>query len=487
MTRCEECGAPNAQNAAFCVRCGADLAGDQQSQAGQNTDSFVPIPEATLAFDPAGMVEPDQVESAQVVEPTEDAEPAVSPEIVAAEALLVDASDWLSRGDADGAAVKCREAIELVPDLIAAHSLLGMAEEARGNTVAAAGAYRRVLQLDPDRLTEREKLEMLAAEGADSVDEDSLDHKIVTWAPWVAAVGAAFVVLAILTFIGVRVATGGTVERTYTEQMQIAQAALDDEDYATAQRAFATALSVKPDDPDAERGLGYAERKLAGLGGTAPAPDFFAQPMPYQAQILPSSGPNVFTPIPIGAGQLPGTEPATGQPPMTQTQTQTQTGTRTSPPPLMASQERVEVSRPATTTSSTTVPFGNVLDDPGDQPAAPATPAEPDEPETDGTQVAEQSQPRGECTIWVSPRGSSAPSGGASAQSAPTAGHAQTADQLRRQASGAISSGDHARGRQLIGEAIQEYRADSEANPARRSANQASINSLEAQRQQLEE
>lgn len=478
MTRCEECGATNAQNAAFCVRCGADLAGDQRSAAGQNTDSFVPVTEATLAFDAATMIEPDQAEAADAADPAGDAESAASPEIAAAEALLVDASDRLSRGDADGAAVKCREAIELVRDLIAAHSLLGMAEEARGNTVAAAGAYRRVLQLDPDRLTEREKLEMLAAEGTDSVDEDSLDHKIVTWAPWVAAVGAAFVVLAVLTFIGVRVATGGAVERTYTEQMQIAQAALDDKDYATARSAFSSALSVKPDDPDAERGLGYAQRKLAGLGGTAPAPDLFAQPMPYQAQIVPSSGPNVFTPIPIGAGQLPGTEPATGQPPLAQAQM----GTRTSPPPLMASQERVEVSRPTTTTPGTTVPFGNVLDDPGDQPPAPA-PAP--EPAGDDTQVADQ--PRGECTIWLSPRGSSAQSSGGSSQPAPTTSHAQTADQLRRQASGAISSGDGARGRQLIDQAIQEYRADSEANPARRSANQASINSLEAQRQQVGE
>lgn len=477
MTRCDECGARNAENATFCVRCGADIVHGQEPAVGENTDTLDPVGEATMAsatVGPAMLEEPEPMAPNGAADASEAAE------------LVREAGQRLSDGDADGAAVKCRDAIERAPDLVAAYSLLGMAEEQRGNIVAAAGAYRRVLQLDPERKIEREKLEFLYADGLTSGGEDraesSLDSRIVAWAPWVAAVGAAFVVLAILTFVGVRVHAGNAAERSYADQMQVAQVALDSGNYATASRAFETALAARPGDADAERGLGYARRKLAARGASR-APDIVAQPMPYTAQIVPSTGPNPFTPIPIGTGQVQGAEPQPGQPPMTQSTPRT----RTAPPPVMPRDQRVEVQRPATTTPGDTImPFGDVLDDPQDGGAT--QPAQADDVEPDDTQVAEPPASEGECTIWRSPRGST---GGQATTSAPTgassdAGHAQSAEQLRRQARSAIQGGNCDQGQQLLDQAIEQYKADSEANPGRRAANQASINSCEAMRQQCE-
>ncbi len=468
MIRCDGCGARNAENATFCVRCGADLAHGQEPAVGESTDTLDPVSEATPAAEAAG---------AAMLEEPEPMAPNGASDASEAEELLREAGQRLSDGDADGAAMKCRDAIELAPDLVAAYSLLGMAEEQRGNIVAAAGAYRRVLQLDPERKIEREKLEFLYADGLSSGDDDrgdgSLDRRIVAWAPWVAAVGAAFVVLAVLTFVGVRVHAGSAAERSYADQMQVAQAALDSGNYATASRAFETALTARPGDADAERGMGYARRKLAARGASR-APDVFAQPMPYTAQIVPSAGPNPFAPIPIGIGQVQGAEPQPGQPPMTQSPT------RTAPPPVMARDERVQVQRPSTTTPSDTImPFRDVLDDPQHEGT---TPAAAEDTEPDETQVAERPKPVGECTIWRSPGGSASAPPGASSE----AGHAQSAAQLRSQAQSAIESGNRDQGRRLIDRAIEQYRADSQANPGRRAGNQASINSCEVLRQQCE-
>ena len=87
--------------------------------------------------------------------------------------------------------------------------------------------------------------------------------------------------------------------------------------------------------------------------------------------------------------------------------------------------------------------------------------------------------------MWRSPRG---PSQDSSGQEPPRSGsdssHAERATQLRRQAQAAINSGDCDRGRELLDRAVEEFRADSEQNPGRRQANQASIKSCEALRQQ---
>jgi tetratricopeptide (TPR) repeat protein len=402
---------------------------------------------------------------------------------VAAE-LLNEAGDLLSAGDADGAAAKCREAIEIAPDLVSAYSLLGMAEEQRGNTVAAAGAYRRVLQLDPDRKVEREKLEMFYATGDaarhEGVDgETETDRRIAAWAPWVAAVAAAFLVMMTLTAVGLRVHAGSSAEHVFADQMQVAQAALDSGDYRTASTAFEAALAARPDDADAQRGLRYARRKLAPATGTSPTQTAVAQRMPYQASILPSRGPNPFSPIPIGSGndeQPPGPEQAQGQPPQT-------TAPRSTPPPVMSS-ESVEVSRRSqqtTTPREEIMPFGQVLDEPVERPAAAADAAEEE-------QIAEEPERRqGEISIWLSPRSAStSQSAERPAQQPGGSAHADRGYELRRQAQAAISRGNCDQGRQLLDQAIEAYRADTAQNPARRQANQAAIATCQTLRQQCE-
>jgi tetratricopeptide (TPR) repeat protein len=425
------------------------------------------------------------------LEPPEPEEPAEPTDAVAAGAaggavaqeLLQEAGDLLSAGKPDAAAAKCREAIEIAPDLVAAYSLLGMAEEQRGNTVAAAGAYRRVLQLDPDRKIEREKLEALYAEGAAARpdDEDAgSDNRVLAWAPWVAAIGAAFVVMTILTFVGVTAHQAKQAENTYAEQMQVAEAALESRNYATAHEAFEAALAVRPDDDDAQRGLRYAQRKMTSRRSATPTRTAATPERLHQAAITPSRGPNPFPPMPIGRDedQADAPEPQPGQPPRTQP-------TRSAPPRSMANQ-RVEVSRDA---PETTTPDDEIM--PFEQEGVLETPSETAEtteqaPEAAEAEALEEEESQGEITIWRSPRPSSetqADEGDQSQQTTDTR-HADRAYDLRRQAQSAISQGNCERGEQLLDQAIEQYRADSEQNPARAQANQAAISTCQALRQQ---
>ncbi len=502
MTQCEECGARNAENATFCVRCGAELSHGADAPAGENTDTLAPVTEDAAAGPEAVPADAPEDASADVAaDPSADftavAEPLEAPEVVdddgagagrEAEALLSEASERLADGDADGAAAKCREAIEVAPDLVSAYSLLGMAEEQRGNTMAAAGAYRRVLQLDPDRKVEREKLEALYADGVASPhgeDEGRDGRGILAWAPWVAAVAAAFFVMMTLTAVGLRVHASNEAERLHAEQMTTGKAALDSGDYREAASAFETALMVAPDDAEAQRGLRYARRKMASRTTVASSASAnAARQETYQASIVPSRGPNPFPDIPIGPANADRDEPepAQGQPPQTRQ-------TRNTPPPVMSRDERVEVNRrsPATTRpTEEAMPFQpEVLDAPAeevasDEESAPAA----DEPEE--TEAVEE-KPQGEISIWLSPRsGGQSESEASRPQETSSAQHGDRAQSLRRQAQSAVQQGNYQRGQQLVDQAIEQYRADTAANPAKRQANQAAINTLQTLRQQCE-
>lgn len=490
MTQCEECGARNAENATFCVRCGAELTHSDERPVGEDTDTIAPVSEEAAP-------EPEPVAAAitaatEAWDAPEAADDGVLPESAegeagAAAALLQEASERLSDGDPDTAAAKCREAIDVAPDLVAAYSLLGMAEEQRGNTVAAAGAYRRVLQLDPERNVEREKLELLYAEGAASRpgtgDDERGGDRILAWAPWIAAVAAAFFVMMTLTAVGLRVHAANEAERVYATQMEIAEASLKSGDYVEAAEAFEKALAARPDDEDAQRGVRYARRKMTPQSTlSAAGASGVGQQTPYQAAILPPSGPNPFPEIPIGpARQQPDQsgqpEPAQGQPPRT-------TSTRTQPPPVMSTDETVEVTRSSQQTTpprDATMPFEpEVLDSP------------PDEPQTDVEETSEpeepaQEKPQGEITIWRSPGSSSqSQSVDSPPQRTSSSEHADRAYALRRQAQAAISRGNCEQGRQLLDQAIEQYRADTAANPARSRANQAAVQTCQTLRQQCE-
>ena len=485
VAQCEECGARNAENATFCVRCGAELTQGEGRSVGEDTDTLAPvdddateIAEPVMTADDATAVVPPVDLSASPEEDAEVGEGDGGP----ASVLLSEAGQLLSEGNADGAAARCREAIEIAPDLVAAYSLLGMAEEQRGNTVAAAGAYRRVLQLDPDRTVERGKLETLYAEGGASRhggDGEGESSRFLTWAPWVAAVAAAFFVMMTLTAVGLRVHADNEAERVFAEQMGVAESALDAGDYRAAATAFEKALSARPEHDDAQRGLRYARRKMAPGPSGPVAPASVAQQRSYQASILPSRGPNPFPAIPIGPGREERDEPEAqqGQPQQTQPP-------RTTPPPVMSSDERVEVRRqpPATpSVSDTAMPFEpvGVLDMPREE-AAPA-------PEEPGESEPAEEQPRGEITIWRSPRPASQPETPAPAAQQPAqVDHAARGQALRSQARDAINQGNCERAKQLLDQAIEAYRADTAANPSKRQANQAAIATCETLRRQCE-
>ncbi len=464
MAQCTECGARNAEQATFCVRCGAELRAEAAPGGvpGQDTDRIDPV-EGDIVAEGA----PEQT---MVMEPSEA--PAAAP-VPEAERLLRDASAKLGRGDADGAAMDCREAISLAPDLVGAYSLLGMAEEQRGNTVAAAGAYRRVLQLDPGRNVEREKLEALYETGGASRPEgeefdEAGESPVLRFAPWIAAAAAAFFVLMILTAVGLRVHSARQAERAYDRQMAVAEQAMETGDYGAAVDAFQAALRLRPGDEEAEKLLRWARRKSAmaqSPGGYADIP----RPVPRLADVLPSTGPNPFLPVPIGK-RTPAPD-ALDQPQTRQSRTP---ATR---PPIVST-ERVVGGQQATGTGTGTtepVPFGplDVPDEGGGQPAAEDQGEETGEP-------APEPEPRGEISIWVS----DAPPQG-SQQQPPTASRslgASQAAELRSQADQARAGGDCERASELYGAAIEAYRSDTESNPGNRQVNEAAIEACERAR-----
>ncbi len=336
-----------------------------------------------------------------------------------------------------------------------------MAEEQRGNTVAAAGAYRRVMQLDPSRNVEREKLELLYASGAASrPDGEEADGgaggSALRYAPWIAAVAAGFFVLMILTALGLRVHTGRQAERLYGEHMTQAQAALDSGDYTSAAAAFQAALRARPEDRDAQQGLRYARRR-GSLTASAQAAAEIARPIPMQSRIVPSRGPNPFMPVPIGSRD--------DEPPVPE---QPQTTTRPAPrPPVVGTQPVVGGQGAGSQEPTTTepVPFGPL--EPGDEQARePAPEEQPAETET------REPEPRGEITISFS----DVPPGGGDQRTAtgPT-GTTASASGLREQADEARTGGDPEHAAQLYDQAIEAYGADTDTNPGNRQANDAAI------------
>lgn len=465
MAQCSECGARNADRATFCVRCGAQLLGAVTVEPPKDdTDKIPPAEpqppslEATLPLTVAAVGEQTEVLP-------------VAPE---AERLLREASERLAAGDADVAAARCREAISLAPDYVAAYSLLGMAEEQRGNTVAAAGAYRRVLQLDPARSVEREKLELLYASGAASrpegAGEEAPETRVLRYAPWIAAAAAAFLVLMVLTGLGLRIHMARQVGRVYAQQMEQARLAMEAGRYAEAATAFEAALAARPNDAEARELLGWARRRAA-LAGRGTGAGEVALPVPSTSAIVASPGPNPFLPVPIGTGGQ--------QPPVTPQPQTPRASTQPAPrPPVVDTQPVVGGGSPQTQAAGSPpaqpVPFGPL--EPGDeevqQPAQEPATAEP---------AQEPPARRGEITIWYS----DAPTGGESRPAAPApirdAGAAR-AGELRTQADRARAGGDHGRAVQLYEQAIEAYRADSQANPGNRQANQAAIEACQRAR-----
>lgn len=462
---------------------------EEQRPVGEDTDRLDPIgeeePAAAASAGAPDMVIEDEAElGGQDQCDFEEIDEDVA-------ALLDEASSLLASGKADEASLRCRDAIALAPDLVAAYSLLGMAEEQRGNVVAAAGAYRRVLQLDPERSLEREKLELLHASGASAGpdwgrEEEAEGNPVVRYAPWVAAVGAAFLVLMILTGVGWRSHLHRQAERSFAASMALGSSALDQGDYQSALQAFESAVAVRPEDSDAQQGLRYARRKLTTASRVSSA-TVLAEPIPHSATLLPSRGPNPFQPIPIGPTRSGDDEAAAPEP----VQQQPARPAALRPPvvtPERVTGETTRRTQPAQTQTGAreqprpeAVPFG-----PLEVVADPAAAASPDAAETAATPAAdkpEAAQPpkrRGEISIWVSeappePRTERA----TETAKAPVTVHADRARELRGSATRARQQGNCAQAAELYGQAIEAYRRDTEQNPSNRAANQAAIAACE--------
>ena len=449
MVECRECSARNSDSSTFCVRCGAPLV--QVSAAatpGSDTDRLDPV----------------TVEAAPV-------EAAPDPE-----ALLGEAVDLMGNRRPEEAAAKCREAIRLAPEMVAADSMLGMAEEQRGNTMAAAGAYRRVLQIDPSRSAEREKLELLYAgdqahEPAPTRGGQGESGSWTHWAPLVAGLGGALLVMVILAAVIVNVYSGRVLGNAYKQSMVSAEASLERRDYTGAVKAFEAALAARPDDNEATDGLAYAQRKLQAARSSVSAGSLTQRPA--LAPIVPSRGTNPFQPIPVGP------QPDARRDPREQAQTPSRP--RSNPPPVVDRNETVRGTRVTPpTTDDGAVPFQNPLDDPGDDGGTPAADIGPPTATTD----TESTPPRGEISIWISeapPRTRDGGTGG-STSPASTGSHASSAASLRKQADQLRDAGDCEGASAAYERAIGEYQADTERNPGVREANDASIKSCERAR-----
>jgi len=347
------------------------------------------------------------------------------------------------------------------------------AEEQRGNTMAAAGAYRRVLQIDPGRSAEREKLELLYAadkahEPAPTRGGSGENSSWVRWAPLVAGLGGALLVMVALAAIIVNIHSGRVLTNTYKQSMASAEASLERRDYAGAVKAFETALVARPDDSEAGDGLAYAERKLQAARSSLAARSLTQRPA--LAPIVSSGGTNPFKPIPIGP------QPDARRDPREQTQTPSRP--RPTPPPVVDRNQTVRGTRtPPPTTDDDPIEFQNPLYDPGDDAGTPATDIGPPAQATDTEPAAD----RGEISIWISEAPLPARDGG-STSTAPTGSHASSAASLRSQADRLRAAGDCAGASAAYEQAIGAYQADTERTPGVREANDASIKACERAR-----
>ncbi len=516
VIECTDCGARNARTATFCVRCGDELVQiETESAPGEDTDRLDPMTDEATHLDPANATphaeDPtgDEAEEHLPVEAVvaEDADQASDDpeteiagfeddeddaEIVDDEiaALLNEAADLLAEDKADAAAARCRDVISRAPDLVAAYSLLGMAEEARGNTIAAAGAYRRVLQLDPDRQVEREKLELLHVHGGPGGDPDDQEtlSPFVRYAPWVASVGAALFILMLLTGIGWRSHLQRQAQRTFQANLAIGAQALDSGDYQGAMEAFDEALALRPDDDDARQGLRDARRMLM-TASDARSDRGVTHPVPHTATLVPSRGPNPFQPVPIGPTR--DQDEAEGLDP--EAQQHAQQPQTSAPRPPVVSPDRVtgedRRTREQEQPSPEAVPFGPLeVENRPDVSAQPGDPepetAETAEPRDDDTDEPEQPKRRGEISIWVSETPAQRPSDPEREESPPPRNteYADRARDLRSQADRARQQGDCSRAVELYNQAIESYRRDSQANPSNRASNQAAIAACERAR-----
>lgn len=376
MKTCPDCEARNSDQTAFCIRCGADLAGAAASpDPGGNTDALPIVPETTPA------------------------------------ALVNRGATLLAEGKAAAALAECRRAIALEPGHVEAHAVLGMAYEQQGELAAALEAYEAVLGLAPDRAVERQKAAILrlrlegevatAPAGAPRPLHPVLEQ-VRTWLtvnpPLTYGVAAAMLVLIIGSIFLVHAQREARRQEQLAQTLAFADQAMTDGRYEEATRQYSYAYSLNPKDETIRNRWDQAYRMC--LQGQTP-PNQIAELPKY----LPSQGPNPFAPVRIGEtplppGTMPGTMPG-AVPPLA-----APTAPLAPPPAYTQWGGKPLTPVPSPTVTPGTGGTGRNGVRPGTEPISPVGPKTPVKPGTTTPATPAQDTtpkpPKSEVTIWVS-------------------------------------------------------------------------------------
>jgi len=389
MRTCSSCGARNAADGTFCIRCGASLV-DLGHDAGAATDAVPVVPERI----------PD---------------------------TLVDrAAAQLADGDAAGAVANCRRAVALDPRHVEAYALMGMAFEQLNDPAAALDAYDTTLALAPDRAVERQKASLLrlrlghtppppvrarrAGPGFScAAIVDGTRQWISNNPPLAAGIGAALLVVIVGSVLLVSVGRAqARAERQarYDNEVLLARQALAGQQYAEATVHFQAAWQIKPGDTVVQSEWEQSYR----LSQWAAAEYERQMEIAAGPKYIPNTaGRNPFDPVPIaGTAAVP---PPTGQglPPSLMT-----TGAAVPPPtvnggPAYETWQGNVRTPPPPVPSPTTPPSSRRNNSgPGNPIIVPVPSKTPEKPPTPNVDTSGKTG-RGEITITVSPRATSRP------------------------------------------------------------------------------
>lgn len=189
-------------------------------------------------------------------------------EVPAVEELISRATEALAEGRMQAAMAAARQACEQGPELARTWALLAMVAEEAGELREALQAYRRVAELDPDRPGVAEAVERLEGEVEEGEREEQpapAVRRIEHYAPAFLAASVALLVFAIgLAFVvhGRRVSRAEAAYRAVMDQGMKYMAL---QEFARAEAAFADALRLKPDDPNALSWLQRARKNREQL------------------------------------------------------------------------------------------------------------------------------------------------------------------------------------------------------------------------------
>ena len=453
MQRCESCGGRNAAHSRNCTRCGGALGGvPLQAQASGDTDAFPVVPEIT----PDGLVD----------------------------RAAADLADDRVNEAIEG----CRRALALDPSHIEAYAVLGMAYEQKGEHALALDAYESVLDFDPERAVERQKVQLLRLRLRDEPaplppPRPRWQDFLRTHKPIVVGVSAFLLVFIIgsiaLVSAGKRSETV-TAQQEYEREMLLGEQAMVEGRYGDARVHFARAWHSRGDDPTAQSRYQEAHR-LAEHQGSYPGAT--AQLPKY----IGGTGSNPFRPVPIGGptpeelaaaaaadatatlSDIPDLPPPTAaMPPRAVDVVGGRSRTQTSPLPAGAD----TMPSPTGTAPGTGGPIAPRQTAPTE--TATTTPA-PVETAPDTTPRA----PRGEITIWASEKQPQATSRQPAAE--PATPPAPRGDALRDRARSLANQGRTQEAIQAYTQAAGAYREQARTDPATAAASRSAADACEAQ------